>query len=199
MYVKKRYRSLLALIAFFLMLITFPSNGFGNTQDSEEYKIKAGFLYKFLFFVEWPKEAAVEPEKIMTIGILGKDSFGDIFKPIEGEIINGQKLAIKRFEKGTAEKYLKGCHLLFISSSLQEDMEDILQSLKPYPVLTISEVEGFGELGGMINFIIMKDKVRFEINKKAAERVGIKIRSKLLRVSVRVVESNHEDKHKKQK
>ncbi len=40
----------------------------------------------------------------------------------------------------------------------------------------------------MINFVTKEDRIGFEINRKAAERVGIEFQSKLLRVAIKVVE-----------
>ena len=52
-----------------------------------EYEAKAGFLYKLLFFVDWPEEAFSTSEDIISIGILGKDPFGDYFDPVSPLII----------------------------------------------------------------------------------------------------------------
>jgi hypothetical protein len=36
-------------------------------------------------------------------------------------------------------------------------------------VLTVSDIEGFAASGGMIHFVTLEDKVRFEINLKEAK------------------------------
>ncbi len=176
------------LLILMFFLVSVPPQAIGNIDAASEYQIKAVFLYKFLFFADWPQDTIDNSEGTIIIGILGKDSFGDAFESVEGETVYDRKLVIKRFKKGSEADSLKNCHLLFISSSLEKSMEGILKSLKKYPVLTVSEMDGFGELGGMINFIKKGDYVRFEINKEAAGRVGIRFRSKLLRVATRIVE-----------
>ena len=180
----------LALSLLFLILIP-PSKSFGNDSDSQEYMIKAGFIYKFIYFVEWPTHKITDSGKFITIGIIGSDPFGDAFKPIEGEAINRRQIVIKYFDKNVSPDYLKHCDLVFISSSFKENSEKILQSIREYPVLTVSEFSGFLEQGGMVNFIMKENRVRFEINRDAAERVGVTFRSKLLRVAERVVEDGH--------
>ncbi len=157
-------------------------------EPDRESQIKAGFLYKFLLFTEWPETASEGTETTITIGILGKDPFGESFRPVEGKSIGGRTLAIKRFEKGAPPELLHQCRLLFISASLKDSMEEILKSLNGHPVLTVSEVDDFIRLDGMVNLLTEENRVVFEINRVAAERVGIKFRSKLLRVAVRVVE-----------
>jgi len=177
---KTSFSALLLLIIFSTVCLA--------AQPAPEYQIKAAFLYKFLLFAKWPADASNESETAITIGILGKDPFGDAFRPVEGQSVHGKTLTIRRFEKGTPPDMLKACHLLFISASLKNDMEEIVASLRDYPVLTVSELKVFTQLGGMISFVTKKDTVGFEINKRAAERVGIKLRSKLLRVATRIVE-----------
>ncbi len=181
----------MALLALFLFAASFPQQSYGDISDSQEYQIKAGFLYKFLFFVEWPEEVTSKLEDPIIIGILGQDPFGDAFEPVEGSIIQKRKLVIQHFEKDTPVNVLKHCHILFISSSAEKDMKKIIQSMKQSPVLIVSEVEGFLEFGGMLNFIVTEDRVRFEINRRAAEAVGITFRSKLLRLAERIVETVH--------
>jgi YfiR/HmsC-like len=44
--------------------------------------------------------------------------------------------------------------------------------------------ESFAERGGVINFILENNRVRFEINPSAAARVHLKISSKLLQLAV---------------
>ncbi len=152
----------------------------------QEYTAKAGFLYKFLFFIDWPDPAFDSSHKVLVIGIIGDDQFKGAFKPVEGEVINGRKLVIRKFKKGTSGESLWQCHILFISESLKDHIKEIIKSLDNHPVLTVSEVDGFIHNGGMINFISERNDVKVEINRGAAERVGIKIRSKLLRLAKKV-------------
>ena len=63
-------------------------------------------------------------------------------------------------------------------------MSQNLQDLRGPPVLTVADTAGFLDHGGIINFVLEGSKVRFEINQEAAERAGIKISSKLLRLAV---------------
>lgn len=73
----------------------------------------------------------------------------------------------------------EGCHLLFLSRSRRNQINDVLARLKKAPVLTVSEVEQFGERGGMINLVRHERTFRFEVNLGAAERVGLRVSSKL--------------------
>jgi hypothetical protein len=62
-------------------------------------------------------------------------------------------------------------------------MEQIVSTLRNSSVLTVSEVPGFADAGGMIEFVIEDDKVRFHINPAAARAAGLTVSSRLLSVA----------------
>jgi hypothetical protein len=172
-----------------LLFINGVSAAF-SAEPGREYKIKAGFLYKFLLFAEWPESAFKQSENTIIVGILGENPFEDLFDLVQGTPVNGRKLEIIHFHRDTEVEVLKYCHLLFIDASLENDYVRILDGLRGYPVLTVGEIIGFGAAGGMINFVMEENNVAFEINKSAAEHAGITLRSKLLRVAVRIIDDH---------
>jgi hypothetical protein len=89
-------------------------------------------------------------------------------------------MAVKRVQR---VEEIEGAHLLFISPSEKGRVKQILQSLRNTPVLTISEMERFGQMGGIINFITVENKVQFEINAEQAQQQKLKISSQLLKLA----------------
>ena len=85
---------------------------------------------------------------------------------------------------------MKKCHLLFICSSENDDLPDILNIVKNNNVLTVGETGDFLKTGGIINFLLEENKVRFEINLIAARDAKLTIRSQLLRLAQRVIDEN---------
>ena len=147
-------------------------------QEANEYEVKAAFLYNFARFVEWPDNVSPDPNGPLVIAILGRDPFGgEIDRAIEGKTVNGRRLVIKRFS--SVETY-EQCHILFVSSSERGNLPRILAAVRTSSVLTVSETDRFAQIGGIINFITIENRIRFEINRAAAARVGLKISSKLL-------------------
>ena len=152
--------------------------GRAAAQEANEYQVKAAFLFNFAKFVEWPSTAGADPNAPMVIGILGKDPFGpEIDRAIEGKTVNGRRLAVKRFSSLEAYEH---CNILFVSSSERTNLSRILAAVRNRSVLTVSETDRFAQLGGIINFITIENRIRFEINQAAATRAGLKISSKLL-------------------
>lgn len=191
------------VLSLVLLVVPIVPEALADSVRSQEYQIKAAFLYNFIKFVEWPNEKFADSNEPITIGIIGKDPLGNAFVPLKDKQTKGRKIVVKRFkgfeelkkdpERNKAELQriidtIRKCHLLFICSSEKKALRDIINSVKDYPVLTVGETKGFLEFGGIINFLMEENKVRFEINLAAAKRAKLKIRSKLLRLAKRVVE-----------
>ena len=143
-----------------------------------EYQLKAAFLYNFGKFVEWPPEAFASSNSAFTIGIIGDNPFGDFLaRAVEKKNLNGHPLQVKQF-KSLSE--LKGCHILFVSLSERKRLAEILRAVRGAAVLTVSEIENFLAPGGMIQFYMEGNKVRFAIKDAAAKESGLRISFKLL-------------------
>ncbi|HEX3730370.1 MAG TPA: YfiR family protein, partial [Opitutaceae bacterium] len=155
-------------------------------EPSREYQVKAVFLYNFAQFVEWPPQAFASASAPLTIGILGDDPFDGVLDEIlRGEVLRGHRMQVRRSQR---EEDLADCQLLFISQSEKPRMPRIMAGLRPRPILTVSEVDGFAQLGGMVNFYRDGARVRFELNPGAARQGGLKFSSQLLSVG-KIVES----------
>jgi hypothetical protein len=150
-----------------------------RTAPIPEYQAKALFLFNCAQFVSWPPSQPSDTP--LVIGILGDDPFGPYLdETVRGEKVNHRSLTIQRFRPETSPQ---NCHILFISRSERERAAQIISSLKSRGVLTVSDIEGFAELGGMIELVTEKSKIRMRINLEAVRAAKLKISSKLLRVA----------------
>jgi hypothetical protein len=148
-----------------------------------EYQIKAGFLFQFTKFIDWPEESI--PQSTLTLCVLGKDPFGPVLDQLQGETVKGRSVEIQRVGMGNIDR----CQLLFVSPSEESRMPGILNAVKGKNILTVGEASRFLDQGGMIRFFIQDNKIRFEINNKEAQDSGLKISSKLLKIASRVMET----------
>ena len=149
-----------------------------------EYEVKAAFLFNFAKFVEWPQSAFADANSPLIIGVLGDDPFGDVLeRTVAGKLVQGRPLRVQRWKRLVEMRY---CHILFVSPSERGELPEILERFQAAAVLTVSEEDGFDELGGMIHFLLQENKVRFAINNRAAKAAGLKISSRLLMLAVSV-------------
>lgn len=149
-------------------------------EVKKEYVVKAAFLYNFAKFVVWPDDQLGEDRGPVTICIVGQDPFGNALEPFQKKTVKGRALSFERVE-GLDE--IAQCHVLFISSSEKEKLPFILQRIKNRNILSVSDMEGFAEAGGMINLVNRESKVRFQINVDAVGREGLEMSSKLLHLA----------------
>ena len=149
-----------------------------NIMVAREYQVKAIFLYNFVRFITWPDAAFPDAHTPITIGILGDDPFGPLLEEaVQGEVIDGRSLTIKR---STRVEEVIDSHMLFVGKSEKGRVGQILAAVQGKSILTVGETEAFARQGGIINFITVDNKVRYEINLEAAKRAHLDISSKLL-------------------
>jgi hypothetical protein len=153
---------------------------FAAETPPTEYQVKAAFLYNFAKFVEWPADAFPSPEAPFTVCVIGDDPFGpDLDAVLEGKEIAGHPMTTKR---PLPEGDLTSCQMLFASA--REGGQPAALFVAPRAGrLTIGEAPGFTKAGGIIRFVMEAGKVRFEINPDAADKAGLKISSKLLKLA----------------
>ncbi len=204
----------LTLITLALIAVSVAIPVMADSATSLEYRIKAAFLYNFINFADWPEAKIADSNQPITIGIIGSRDFLKAFEPIKHKKIKGRTIALKYFpgyekpqnseDTNDAQwnekiETLISCHVLLLCNGNFGPIESsgrIIRALKGSPVLTVGETDGFLESGGVINFLMENERVRFEINNTAARQAKLKIRSKLLRLAKRVIGEEASDRTK---
>jgi hypothetical protein len=173
------------LVLVFFAALAGPIQLRAESPLQREYEIKAAYLYNFINYIEWPENAFPAPGGTIVVGIVGQSPFGAALAVLNGKQVKGRTVALKQI---TDIKDLDQCQIVFINSSEKAHVPELLEKLKESRVLTVSEIDGFAQDGGIINFISEHNKVRFEINPDAARRLGLNISSELLKLA-KVVKS----------
>lgn len=186
---------------------TLPAGIASNATDAKsiEYQLKAAFLYNFIKFIEWPNTAPAEAQKNspITLCVLGDDFFGTHLDDLTKKVVKDRSIHIVRLEgfeqykkshaSATQEQYfadqkktIENSHLLFISQSEEKWITDLLTLTEGMQVLTVSDVTDFAAKGGIFEFIMEENKIRFEVNVSSAEKKGFKISSQLLQLARKI-------------
>lgn len=153
-----------------------------------EYEVKAAFLERFTRFVEWDDAERLDQEdSVFYIVVLGEHLFGESLNVLfENTRVKGRNVQIDYLLDYTE---IETADLVFIARSEKKRLGLIRQHLANKPILTISDTEGFGAKGVLINMINVDSNIRYEINRKAFEELGLKI-SSLLLASAIIVETD---------
>jgi hypothetical protein len=156
-----------------------------RAEDANQ--VKADMLWNIAKFIRWPEAAFAKGESDFVFTILGDDSLAEaLAASLSTRTLNGRPVFVRVV--GRVQDVL-GSQILYIAASTLGRFPDVIKELHGSPVLTVANVPGFVEGGGMVDFVAEDDKVRFEIHQARAEKAGLKISARLLALA-RVVESD---------
>lgn len=148
-----------------------------------EYRVKAAFLYKFASYVEWPAQVFDRPDSPFVLAVAGADTLAEeLSQVVVGRSIAGRPVLVRKLRKGDP---VDGVQILFVGEGGRP--AEILASAKGKPVLTVTESADAFALGSIINFVIVDDKVRFDVALRAAESCNLRVSARLLAVARKVI------------
>ncbi|HUB98076.1 MAG TPA: YfiR family protein [Stellaceae bacterium] len=153
--------------------------------EATEPAIKAAYLYKFGFFVEWPQAAFTADNSPINLCIVGNDPFGSLLDDmVNGQKIGARPVVVRRMSTIAAKS---GCHIVYMSNDQNAQASAALASLRGSDVLTVTDrTADSGNNVGIINFVMKDNKVRFDIDDDAAASGGLTISSRLLNLALDV-------------
>jgi hypothetical protein len=154
-----------------------------QTEKPTEYQVKAAYLFNFGKFVHWPPGSGEARTNRFRICVLGRNPFGSALEGLTGQIISGRSVATRAISR---PQNAGKCDVLFVGASEQDHLSEILAAIQKQSILTVSDMPHFVARGGMIEFVIQDNKVRFQVNRAAAETAGLSLSSDLLKLAVNV-------------
>ena len=163
------------LLSFGLLLAmalpALPASG----KPLTEAQVKAGYLYNFALFVDWPPAAF--DARTLVIGVIGDADFRGALDQMNGRVANGRTIAVRVID---AEDDIAGIAMLFVAEPDDRVAASVLARVGRSPILTVGESARFTKLGGVIRLYKEDGKLRFEVNVSRAEGSGLRISSRML-------------------
>lgn len=145
-----------------------------------EAEVKAAFVYNFAKFVEWPDEGQ-SPAGPIGVGVLGDPHLkATIDESLRNKTVRGRGFDVRYF---AAPENIVHCHILVVASKDKDSVQRTLHVARNSPTLTIGQLRGFADWGGVIELVLDGNQFRFEINAGSARRSGLKVSSRLLRLA----------------
>lgn len=151
-----------------------------QAQALSEAQIKAGFVYNFAKYVEWPTEAFSAKDAPLVMCLVGRDTLGAPLDSFDGKSVHGRLVAVRRLA-GASEDF-RGCHILYISESEQRRVASITRTAQT-ALLTVSDIDGFIDMGGGIGLLNADERIQFEVNLGVLQRASLKASSQLLKLA----------------
>lgn len=176
---KKRVKIFLIVIAVLLTAFT-PGSGIQDVDTNA--KIKAVFIYNFTKYIEWPNS---HEDGEFTIAILGKNEalYKELNKMSQIKKVANQSFSIVSYQ---SVGDIKSPHILYIPSESTNSLVKAVDKLRGKSTLIVTEKEGMARKGSAINFVIVGNRQKFELNKSNVENHNLKVASTLENLAVLV-------------
>lgn len=149
-------------------------------NQAQERLLKAAFIYNFAKFTDWPSNAFDNSTSPLHLCVLGHDDLSGELRRLTGRSVKGRSLSVLQLDGKTLPER---CHMAYIATP---EGRRLASQLSEQAVLTISQMPRFSRSGGIIELYNHDGKVRFNINRATAQRAGIHISSRLLKLAHRV-------------
>jgi hypothetical protein len=174
----------LARALLVLLMLTFTSTPSRAQGESLEYAVKATYLYKFAPFVEWPPSAFPGGTSPLVVCVVGTDPFGPVLdRAVTGQHIGERPIVVERLAAYSPER---ACHVMYAMGSEAQSAAAAVDMARGHPVLTITDAARGSDARGVIHFIVQDNRVRFEIDDRAAAQNDLRVSSKLLSLALGV-------------
>ena len=163
-------------IKLLLLMISFVLLG-SNANAQVNYKIHSLFVYKFTQYIEWPSKTGD-----FVIGVVGNSPIiAELEAIAASKKVDTRTIVVKKL---SASADLSACQMVFISEGQSSNLSSITAKLQGKPTLIVSETNGGAKKGAGINFVIIDDKMKFELNKGAIEKQGLKVSGDLTKLAI---------------
>ena len=149
-----------------------------GAQDVTEPALKAAFIYNFAKFTEWPADAMANGAPLVLCVLSDAAIGGALERAVKARMLAGHSIGVS--QAAFDGRPLAGCHVAYIGGVTASQAAKVVAGLRDSPVLTISEVEGFTQMGGIAQFFFENGKLRFDVELASAKRARLQISSKLL-------------------
>ncbi|HVT88854.1 MAG TPA: YfiR family protein [Tepidisphaeraceae bacterium] len=174
-------RSLASLTVVLILSLASPSRALADEATEREYQVKAAMIFNFAQFTEWPADTFQNDGAPFIFATVGTDPFhGTLEQSLAGKIFGGRPVTVVHF---ASVKEIRPCQVLFVSKDQDANLKQIMQIVRSKPTLTVGETDAFPWSGGVIRFYMEDNKIRFEINPKAAMEARLTISSKMMKLA----------------
>lgn len=160
-----------------LLIVLLVGASVALAQAPTEAQVKAAYVLNFAKFTDWPAGTFQSPSAPLHVCVLGNAETAAGFANIQGKQAQGRDVQVRIMPK-LGELAL--CHALYFDGSERASTAAALKTVAGRPILTVSDVEGFVDAGGMLGLVLVDGKIRFDANREAARGNGLQLRAQLL-------------------
>lgn len=164
-----------ACSVFVLALVVFAA----SAQEKPMHEIHAAMIYNFLKYIQWPNDS--EPGEFV-VGVMGED---DVFNTLKS-FYDGKPKGAKKYSirKLASADEAATCAVVYLGKNKNKEFEAIKAATTGKPVLTITDSFNLGKKGSCINFKVIDEKLKFELNQASVTSSSLKVSSQLSSMAI---------------
>ena len=171
------------IVVLLLLVSVLRFETIAYSAQLDETQIKAVFVLNFAKLTEWPIGTA-DDNSTFTIAILGKVPSSAFVKTLQSQTVHGVKISVRPIEEAGEAK---GSRLLYISVSERRRLPGIMRELNQQSILTVSDMTGFCEAGGMIGLVPVQNRLGFDVNMVPVRKSRLTLSSQLLKLARTII------------
>ncbi|HEY1772714.1 MAG TPA: YfiR family protein [Gammaproteobacteria bacterium] len=142
-----------------------------------QQRIEAAYLYKFGSYITWPDSSFAGADSPIVIGVAGADTLADDLSTlVQGRDIGGRPVKVKRVRP---DDPLGGIDILFVGTRA----DALFATARGLPILVVTDGDDGLARGATVSFVLVDDRVRFDVALDSAQQNGLKLSSLLLSVA----------------
>ena len=177
----REFRSPKRWLAALLSVALLSSSG-ARADTLAEDDVKAGFIFNFTKYLEWP---GTQADSALVVCSPSAQPLSGKLESLQGRVAQGRTIHVRTLVRSTE---WRECQVLFISAEEAPRIDTLRRAVAQFPVLTISDAPEFVQAGGIIGLKLRAGRIRFDINQASAREAGLKLSSQLLKLAEEVVQ-----------
>lgn len=165
-----------------------PTTHAADAGGSVERQVKAAYLYKFASYVDWPDVSLPQADSPFVIGVLGDEQLADeLERAVAGRMVKGHPVTVRKLRHSDQ---VNGVQMLFIGQAETSRLSELIAAAREQSILTVTDSEDAHARGSMINFVVVDDRLRFEVALKPAALAGLRISALMLASAYKVAKAS---------
>ncbi len=174
-----RWRRALAALLCLAALLWAPA---APAQALNDTVVKAGFVFNFIKFTQWAGPREGTPIRLCAPAAQPLD--GQLAR-LQGRTVGSRVLDVRT---GVPASDWRQCDVLFLGEEDSDRVPLLAPRVGGSPVLTLGDLPGFVEAGGMIGLRMEASRVRFDVNLGSAQQAGLVLNSQMLKLAGKVLQ-----------
>lgn len=176
--VQGRRRFAATLAAALAAALLLPAPGRAAREDLTQSRIEAVYLFKFASFITWPESVFDSPSSPIVVGVHGDEALArELGAVAAGKRVQGRPLQVRQV---LPDGPVDGLHMLFVGAQSPGGVAQVLEAVAGQPVLTVSDDPEMHARGTMVNFVVVDQRVRFDVALHPVRRSGLHVSALML-------------------